>query len=157
MKNFKILMIIFLSVCFLMTNQACSNKIDMREERNNLLQTDKEFSQFSVENSAPEAFKMYLMENAVQLPSGQNPILGRDKIYAEMLKAGSGYTLSWVPQDGDVSSSGDMGYTWGIYTLSIKTDSGEIQSQKGKYLNIWKKDNQGNWRVLIDMGNQNSN
>ena len=47
-----------------------------------------------------------------------------------------------------------MGWTWGIYTITFQTDSGEVTGQ-GKYLNVWKKDAEGNWRVLIDMGNQN--
>jgi ketosteroid isomerase-like protein len=50
-----------------------------------------------------------------------------------------------------------MGYTWGIYSLSVQDDSGEIHTQNGKYLNVWKKDSQGNWRVIVDMGNQNAN
>jgi ketosteroid isomerase-like protein len=157
MMNLKRPTIFLFLVCFLTLTQACSNKIDMDKELDNLLQTDMEFSEFSIENGAAEAFRMYLMEKAVQLPSGQNPILGRDKIYEDMLKTGSDYTLSWEPQDGEVSSSRDMGYTWGIYTLSFQSDSGENQSQKGKYLNVWRKDNQGNWRVIIDMGNQTPN
>jgi len=157
MMNLKSPIIFFLFMCFLTITQACSKEIDMDKELDSLFQTDMEFSEFSVENGAAEAFKMYLMEKAVQLPSGQNPILGRDKIYEDMIKAGSDYTLSWEPQDGEVSSSGDMGYTWGIYTLSFQIDSGENQSQQGKYLNVWEKDVEGNWRVIIDMGNQNPN
>ncbi|UCE43110.1 MAG: nuclear transport factor 2 family protein [Candidatus Aminicenantes bacterium] len=155
--NLKCMKIFLVFVCFLLMIQACRSKTDLEKELNNLMQTDLEFSQFSVENGAAEAFKMYFMENAVQLPSGQNPILGRDKIYEDMLNAGTDYMLSWEPQDGETSSSGDMGYTWGIYTLSFQGESGEIKTQKGKYLNVWKKDNQGNWRVIVDMGNQNPN
>ena len=157
MMNLKNPGIFSLFVCFLIMTQACGKKIDREIELDNLLQTDMEFSEFSIENGAAEAFRMYLMEKAVQLPSGQNPIRGRDKIYKDMLKAGSDYTLSWEPHDGDVSSSRDMGYTWGIYTLSFQGDSGENLSRSGKYLNVWKKDDWGNWRVLIDMGNQNPN
>lgn len=152
---FKSVKIFLLSICLLGMSQACIRKIDIEKERSRLLQTDKEFSQFSIGHGAAEAFKIYLMENAVQLPSGQHPIQGRDEIYEDMLRSGSDYTLSWEPQDGQVSSSGDMGYTWGIYTLRFQSDSNESLSQTGKYLNVWKKDPAGNWRVLIDMGNQN--
>jgi ketosteroid isomerase-like protein len=149
--------ILLITLSFVLVTQACVSKIDTKKERDNLLQTDREFSAYSVENGTAEAFKKYLMEEAVQLPSGQNPILGRDKIYEDMLRAGSDYTLNWEPQDGEVSSSSDMGYTWGIYTLSFPIDTSGNQSQKGKYLNVWKKDGGGNWRVIIDIGNQNPN
>jgi hypothetical protein len=105
--------------CLIGITLACSQKVDTEKELAQLMQADREFSAFSVENGAAEAFKKYLMEDALQLPDGQNPIHGRDKIYAEMLLAGTDYTLSWEPRQGEVSSSGDMGYTWGVYVLSV--------------------------------------
>lgn len=153
-KGFKIFLVL---ACLLGVMLACGKKVAREKELVHLLQTDKEFSEFSVENGAAEAFKKYLMEKAVQLPVGQNPIQGRNNIYEEMLQSGSDYTLSWKPQNGEVALSRDMGYTWGVYTLSVQNDAGDIQKQTGKYLNVWKKDNAGKWRVIIDMGNQNSN
>lgn len=107
----------------------------------------------SATEGAPAAFQAFLLENALQLPALQLPIHGREAIYQDMVSAGGGYTLTWEPQSGEVALSGDMGYTWGIYTITI--DSDDPKSRQGKYLNVWKKDLDGNWRVLIDMGNQN--
>jgi ketosteroid isomerase-like protein len=134
---------------------GCGKQVDTIEERNLLLQTDREFSQYSVAHGAAEAFRTFLLQTAVQLPAGKNPLYGRDNIYKDMLKTGTGYTLSWQPEDGGVSSSGDLGYTWGIYTITIKGKDSNEGASKGKYLNVWKRDAEGNWRVLIDTGNQN--
>ena len=65
------------------------------------------------------------------------------------------YKLLWQPVDAEVSSGGDMGYTWGNYTYIYLNQEGDSVYSKGKYLNIWKKDDQNRWRVKIDMGNGN--
>ena len=115
------------------------------DELDKLLQTDREFSSYSMQHGASEAFAKYLTNDALQLPNHNQPIFGVNKI-AETMKGD--YTLTWEPQNGKVSSSGDLGYTWGNYTL--KLTNGEVE--KGKYLNIWAKEN-NEWRVIVDMGN----
>ena len=134
---------------------GCGNQPPSGKERELLLQTDREFSAYSVQHGAAEAFKEYLLEDALQLPDWELPIHGREQIYKSMAKASGTYTLSWEPQDGAVAASGDLAYTWGIYTLKVPHEDGPERMSQGKYLNIWRKDENGNWRVLIDTGNQN--
>ena len=69
---------IFLSI--FVFQLACSQLADTESEKEKLLQTDKEFAQFSVNNGAAEAFNEYLTEDALQLPAGKNPVQGLDKI-----------------------------------------------------------------------------
>lgn len=64
-------------------------------------------------------------------------------------------SLLWEPQRAEVAESGELGYTWGLYTLVYSGDDGEDVTEIGKYLNIWKKQADGMWRVAIDMGNPN--
>jgi len=131
---------------------GCVAVTDTDAEKAKLLQTDREFAEQSIRAGAAEAFRMYLVKDALQLPAGSNPRFGRDTIYQTMKAAGDGYTLAWEPQDGEVAASGDFGYTWGNYTLSYEDSSGAKQANYGKYLNVWKKQD-GQWRVLVDMGN----
>lgn len=114
-----------------------------------LLATDKEFSDMSKEKGAAEAFAAYVTEDAIMLPNNGNPLTGIAAIYKSM-SLGKNESLVWDPQGGKVSESSDMGYTWGIYTLSLETG----KSVTGKYLNVWVKQN-GTWKVEVDMGNNN--
>ncbi len=134
---------------------GCGSQPEIGQQRELLLQTDREFSAYSARHGAAEAFKEYLLEDALQLPAGEVPIHGRDGIYESMSKSSGSYTLSWEPQDGAVAASGDMAYTWGIYTVKVPGENGVERSSEGKYLNVWRKDSSGRWRVLIDIGNQN--
>jgi len=132
---------------------ACSQLADTEAEKEKLLQTDIEFAQFSVNNGAAEAFKEYLTEDALQLPAGNNPVKGVENIYNTMKDNQANYVLDWIPKFSEVANSGEMGYTWGSYSLAYKDEDGEEQKSYGKYLNIWKKQKDGKWKVAVDIGN----
>ncbi len=134
---------------------SCETKVDIAAEKENLLQTDRDFAANSLEVGAADAFNMYLDQNAMQMPEGRYPVIGRDSIYEGMSKSKGKYTLGWSPMDGEVSSSGDMGWTWGVSVLSWKDKDGVDQQAHGKYLNVWKKQADGSWKVLVDIGNDN--
>jgi len=117
-----------------------------------LLSTDQAFAQLSADSGAVKAFGDYLAVDAVQMPNGAAPIIGRDSILAAM-NLGSEYMLLWDPKRAEVAESGELGWTWGVYQVHVPTgDSTEITST-GKYLNIWRKQDDGSWKVMVDMGN----
>jgi len=115
-----------------------------------LLNTDVEFAKASVAKGAAEAFALYLADDAMQMPAGGNPILGKQTILAGM---GSGYVLSWEPKRAEVAKSGELGWTWGTYELHTKDAEGKPVVRYGKYVNVWRKQKDGTWKVILDMGN----
>ena len=48
--------------------------MDTESEKEKLLQTDKDFAQFSVNRGVAEAFNQYPTDDALQLPAGRNPV-----------------------------------------------------------------------------------
>jgi ketosteroid isomerase-like protein len=133
---------------------ACESRLDLEKEQSKLLQTDIEFSKKSVDVGAAEAFNQYLASDAIQLPAQSDPIMGRESIYNWLKASGGKYVLQWEPKKAEVSKSGDLGYTWGTYSITSEDEKGQEKTSYGKYLNIWKKQNDGLWKVLIDIGNQ---
>jgi ketosteroid isomerase-like protein len=151
-KLFKTLfLILFLLPWILLSN--CTSKIDLEKEKADLLKTDIEFSRTSVEKGAAEAFYLYLADDAVQLPAGLPPIVGREKI-RESMSGSSKAVLKWEPLKAEVAKSGDLGYTWGNYEISWQGEDGKTEKLYGKYLNIWKKQPDGTWKAIVDIGNQ---
>jgi ketosteroid isomerase-like protein len=134
---------------------TCQPSFDIEKEKELLLQTDRDFAATSLRLNAAEAFLQYLDPGALQLPAGQLPVRGAKNIYEQMKQGVENYTLNWEPEEGDVSISGDLGYTWGVYEITMKNADGIEIIRYGKYLNVWKKQLDGKWKVLIDMGNQN--
>src|ERR1700754_4505964 len=52
-----------------------------------------------------------------------------------------------------VEVSGDLGWVTGTYELSETDASGRPMVDKGKYLEVWKKQADGSWKCVADMFN----
>ena len=124
----------------------------MSAAQKKLLHTDQEFSRTSVKKGAAAAFYLYLTDNAMQLPEGSFPIYGKKAIFDTMMQGD--YALSWTPIKAEVAESGELGWTWGNFIVVVFKEDGTNSTGFGKYLNIWKKDADGNWKVAVDMGNK---
>jgi uncharacterized protein (TIGR02246 family) len=60
------------------------------------------------------------------------------------------FALSFAPDDVVVARSGDLAYETGTYTLTMSGPEGEPVTQKGHYVDVWKKNAQGEWKVAVD-------
>jgi ketosteroid isomerase-like protein len=63
-----------------------------------------------------------------------------------------GTSLTWTPEKAEMSASGDLGYTYGSYVFTFKGADGQLVPKRGKYMSIWKKQGDGQWKVAVDMG-----
>jgi ketosteroid isomerase-like protein len=64
-----------------------------------------------------------------------------------------GTTLTWTPIKAEMAASGDLGYTYGNYIYTAKNKGGKTVVNYGKYTSIWRKQKDGPWKVVVDMGN----
>lgn len=53
----------------------------------------------------------------------------------------------------EVAKSGDIGYTQGTYEMTVNDAKGNPNTDRGKYLSIWKKQADGAWRCIVDTFN----
>lgn len=132
----------------------CQPSTDQEVEAMRLLKTDWSFAKMSLEKGAAEAFRTFLAADAKLLPASGDPIEGVETIYDIMKPGYENILFRWEPKEAQVSVSGDLGYTWGVYTMTLPQGSGSPRTQTGKYVNIWRKTQSGEWRVIIDIGNQ---
>ena len=116
-----------------------------------LLQTDKAFSDMSVEKGMKAAFIEYIDSNGVLLKPNQLPIVGANAIDYLIEQNDTGYTLNWQPQYAFVASSADLGYTYGIYALHPNNIDTVIY---GTYVSIWQKQGDGKWKFVLDSRNE---
>ena len=136
---------------------ACSSgqgrRADVESERASLLRVDAEFSKLSEAKGMAESFVAYAVEDATLLPEGGTPISGKESIRGHLSGAPPGSVLTWKPVRADVSASGDLGYTWGTYEFLQNGPDGRPQVGHGKYVTIWKRQANGEWRFVLDIGN----
>ena len=98
------------------------------------------------------AFADWFAEDGVALGNGAaplwaawpspNPPIGRPKVYQ----------LTWTPTDAVMGPSGDMGYTWGHFEGHSKDANGNPVTTSGRYMTIWRKEPDGQWKVVLDAG-----
>ncbi len=119
-----------------------------------LLKVDREFSRTSIELGAPESFLQYIDDSCALLRPNRYPVIGREKIAAMFSKPDTSMVLSWEPLHADVSASNDLGYTYGIYTIQMDSPEGKVVTKEGTYVTIWKKNKKGEWKFVLDTGNQ---
>jgi ketosteroid isomerase-like protein len=143
------------AVVFLVVLGACSTKKappkSTVDEKIALIKTDKLFSDMSVAEGMKAAFIEYIDSNGVLLKPNHLPIVGANAIDYLIAQEDTGFTLNWQPQNGFVSESGDLGYTYGVYALHPKNMDTVIY---GTYVSIWKKQADGSWKFVLDTGNQ---
>lgn len=126
------------------------NKLERETAR--LLEIDAAFSRLSVEKGAGAAFAAHLSDDAVFLPVGENLISGKAAIVKYFSDGES--TLTWKPLKAEVAKSGELGYTYGTSELRTKDRDGKTQVRYFKYVSVWKRQKNGEWKLVLDIGNQ---
>jgi ketosteroid isomerase-like protein len=117
-----------------------------------LLAVDKEFSAEAQKVGVAEAFARYAAPDARMLPQGKDVVSGLDAVRRQMAGFPAKATLSWKPFHADVAASGDLGYTLGTYELRATDETGKTNVSYGKYCSVWKKQSDGKWKWVVDVG-----
>jgi ketosteroid isomerase-like protein len=118
-----------------------------------LRRTDTEFSEYAQAHGIAEAFVRYADAGATMMPAGQNPVTGTEAIRAQFADLPAGATLVWKPFRAEASASGDLGYTLGTYEFRFPDKEGKPAVRHGKYCSVWKKQKDGSWKWVVDIGN----
>lgn len=121
------------------------------DEKQKMMEADRAFSKLSIQKGMKNAFLEYIDSNGVLLRPNQFPIVGADAIDFLIQINDSTYTLQWEPKSGAIAQSGELGYTYGLYALK---PSGKDTTIYGTYVSIWKKQSDGNWKFVLDSGNE---
>ena len=118
-----------------------------------LIQLEAEFMQAAAAKGSA-GYMSYYADDAVELPNGVAAIDGKINIAKSMgFLDQKDNRLTWTPVGADISSSGDLGYTYGTFEFHSKDKDGKPTVDHGKYTSIWKKQSNGSWKVVLDMAN----
>ena len=118
-----------------------------------LRQLEADFMKAAMEQGA-EGYMSYYADDAVEVPNGADAIHGKANIARTMgFLNDRNNQLTWTPVDAGISISGDLGWTSGTYEFRSKDKDGKPKVEHGKYTSIWKKQPDGNWKIVLDMGN----
>jgi ketosteroid isomerase-like protein len=122
----------------------------MERFKKEILDTEKAFAQLVKEEGLKAGFLAYAADEAV-LSRGGQLIKGKKAIEAyfdrQTLKD---VRLEWAPDFVSVSASGDLGYTYGRFTLQAMDQAGQEIKSEGIFHTVWKREPNGEWRYVWD-------
>lgn len=110
---------------------------------------DNAFSRAAREQGVPAAMATFAAEDGRVFLSRTPMIAGRENIERQYAGWDAQSLLQWEPAGADISARGDMGFSWGRWTLT--REGGEPAS--GNYVSVWRRDGEGKWRFLANIGN----
>jgi ketosteroid isomerase-like protein len=92
------------------------------------------------------------------LPQGVPLAAGKTAIHEALRPAydDRNFSVTWRPLQVEAARSGELGYVRGVYETSVKGPDGSTSTDKGKYIEIWKKQPDGSWKLLMDIANSDS-
>jgi ketosteroid isomerase-like protein len=101
-----------------------------------------------------DATVSYMADDGETLAPNEPLASGKAAIRAswENLLALPNLVIGWQPVRVDVAASGDLAYTRGTYTLSFTDPAGKTVTDRGKYLEVWRKAG-GKWKCVADAFN----
>jgi ketosteroid isomerase-like protein len=97
----------------------------------------------------------YYSDDAIVLPPNATSATTKDairNIWKDLL-ASPGLVITWNPTRVQLAKSGDLGWVSGTYELTMNDASGKSTNDRGKYLEVWEKQTDGNWKCRADMWN----
>jgi len=142
---------LFLHILLLLVLVSCSEMANKAKIKQEILQTEKAFEKMAAEKSISEAFYHFADDSAVILRGNDSLIKGKENIRSYYQKMDNkGAVVNWAPDHIDVSSSGDLAYTYGRYLWKIKADNGHTTEYRGVFHTVWKRQKDQSWKYVWD-------
>jgi uncharacterized protein (TIGR02246 family) len=97
----------------------------------------------------------FYSDDAIVMPPNASAATTKEAIrsaWKEMLTT-PGAAISWQATKVEVAKSGDLAYVSGTYEETTTDASGKPVKDRGKYVEIFKKQADGTWKVVADIWN----
>lgn len=149
--HFRIVLIasaLFLSAC-----APSAPKVDLKAEEDAIRALDIQWAKSAGARDLDAVVSYYSDDAQVLAPNA--PIATTKAAIREGWAAllGPEMSLSWKDTKIEVAQSGELAYLVGTYSLDIKDAKGQVVTDKGKLLEVWKKQADGKWKVVADVFN----
>ena len=155
MKTRTAFLLVLVSWAFVITTCSPTAPLDSRAADASAIQAlDEQWSATAAKNDLEGTVAFYAEDAVLLAPN--TPIATDRKAIRESWAGllGPNTALSWKVSKVDVAKSGELGYLYGSYSLSIHDPKGGPPARDtGKMVEIWKKQADGKWKYTVDIYN----
>ncbi len=124
-------------------------RVDLEAERAALRAADQAWSQTPPDL---DRFMSFVADNAYTLMPDADILQGKSKIRSlwSGMFTNPGFALKWSVANVEVAADGRTGYTIGTFELGLQDSGGKPLTRTGKYITVWQKQSDGQWKVVAD-------
>jgi ketosteroid isomerase-like protein len=91
-------------------------------------------------------------QNAVQLPPNEPAVLGREAIRRRYQAQFDRFECELAATTEELEVTGYWSFAWGFYKIKLTPkDGGSTLQDNGKYLAVFRRDDNGSWKFARDM------
>lgn len=137
---------LIIGICFLLLACSAPSTEKAKEE---ILAADKAMCALAAKEGFNKALSQYADSAFVKFTGEHDPLIGKKAFDASNSDEAGSKTIVWSPEQVVVSSSCDLGYTWGKWKFSLPDTV-----FYGNYFTAWKKQGDGSWKMLLDGGSE---
>ena len=113
-----------------------------------ILKADKEMSEMTAASGFHKALLAFAHDSLIKPEDGKLPIVGKQALEEDWKGKNGTKDISWVPTRVEAAMSGELGYSFGNWKY-VSPDT----TFYGNYYTAWRKGKDGNWKWVIDGGN----
>lgn len=113
-----------------------------------IVAAERGFAAMARTRGIDSAFYLNIADDGVLFRPG--PVNGKTWLARNMSPRGA-ELLVWDPRWADVAASGELGYTTGPYEFRARGETDSVVA-RGSFITVWRKQRDGTWRFLIDLG-----
>jgi ketosteroid isomerase-like protein len=114
-----------------------------------MVDAERRFAKASVDTNIRDAFLAFFAPDGVEFSPGPVNVKETFSKNPDPPKPPP-VTLDWDPVFANVSQAGDLGFTTGPYILT--DNAKKVPAQQGYFFSVWKKQPDGQWKVVLDYG-----
>lgn len=97
----------------------------------------------------------FYADDAIVLPPNGPIVTKKEAIrnaWKDMITP-AGSAISWKATKVEVARSGELGYLSGTYEFTMNDANGKPVEDRGKFVEVWKKQTDGAWKCVSDIWN----
>jgi ketosteroid isomerase-like protein len=115
---------------------------------------DAQWSKAAAAKNLEQTVAFY-SDDAIVLPPNATSAAAKEavrNVWKDILAA-PGLVINWKPSRVKLGHNGAMAWVSGTYELTMNDATGKPMNDRGKYLEVWEKQADGNWKCAADMWN----
>ena len=134
------------------TGFSLAQKANPNPDEQAIRKLDKDWSAAAQSKDVAKTISFYA-DDASALPFNAPIASGKDQIRElwTHLTSMPGFSLTFGPTKIEVAKSGDLAYDVGTFELKANDAQGNATTQIGKYVVVWKKQSDKQWKAILDM------